>query len=228
MGKAYYEAHKAEIAEKNRAKRLADPEKKRAQWQKYYQSHKEQENARLKDWYATHKEENNAASRAYHQAHKEELREKARTYYQENKEKYRESSLRYKRRMYALLKLVPTTDEERQLLEDNKERLDRFKRNEYMRLKRGLYRRRARMGCVKRGAFTDKEWQIILETHAYRCAYCQVEDREHLTMDHVIPLSKGGKHDASNIVPACLDCNRRKQSQDVSAFLALKGQKELL
>jgi len=29
-------------------------------------------------------------------------------------------------------------------------------------------------------------------------------------MDHVIPLSKGGKHLPSNVVPACASCNSSK------------------
>lgn len=41
-----------------------------------------------------------------------------------------------------------------------------------------------------------------------RCHYCH--EFKPLTMDHVIPVSKGGPHTASNIVPACQPCNSRK------------------
>jgi len=45
-----------------------------------------------------------------------------------------------------------------------------------------------------------------------RCHYCgrQVAARQ-LTMDHVVPLIRGGKSTKSNLVPACTDCNRKKQ-----------------
>lgn len=44
------------------------------------------------------------------------------------------------------------------------------------------------------------------------CYYCKrVVGREHLTMDHVVPLSRGGKSKKGNIVPACKECNSRKK-----------------
>ena len=44
-----------------------------------------------------------------------------------------------------------------------------------------------------------------------RCYYCQKTfNAKDLTMDHVIPLVRGGKSTKSNIVPSCKDCNTRK------------------
>lgn len=34
---------------------------------------------------------------------------------------------------------------------------------------------------------------------------------EELTMDHVIPLARGGKGSRNNVVPACKECNSRKK-----------------
>ena len=31
-------------------------------------------------------------------------------------------------------------------------------------------------------------------------------------MDHVVPLGRGGRSVRGNVVPACKDCNSRKQS----------------
>lgn len=44
------------------------------------------------------------------------------------------------------------------------------------------------------------------------CHYCgrKVAPRE-LTMDHVVPLSRGGKSKKGNAVPACKECNNRKK-----------------
>ena len=75
--------------------------------------------------------------------------------------------------------------------------------------KRAVYRqnRRAR----ERGRITSADWLAVLERHGHPCAYCGTDGP--LTMDHVIPLAKGGAHDPSNIVPACRRCNSRKDSQ---------------
>ena len=44
------------------------------------------------------------------------------------------------------------------------------------------------------------------------CYYCrQKVGRKHLTMDHVVPLSRGGKSKKGNIVPACKECNNKKK-----------------
>jgi 5-methylcytosine-specific restriction protein A len=45
-----------------------------------------------------------------------------------------------------------------------------------------------------------------------QCHYCRrrVPPRE-LTMDHIVPLIRGGLSRKSNVVPCCKDCNSRKK-----------------
>jgi 5-methylcytosine-specific restriction enzyme A len=44
------------------------------------------------------------------------------------------------------------------------------------------------------------------------CYYCRRKvGRTDLTMDHVVPLSRGGKSTKGNIVPACKECNNKKK-----------------
>jgi|SRR6056297_1967873 len=42
----------------------------------------------------------------------------------------------------------------------------------------------------------------------HRCQYCRSADR--LTIDHVMPKSRGGKDTWENLVAACVPCNNRK------------------
>jgi len=45
------------------------------------------------------------------------------------------------------------------------------------------------------------------------CHYCgKPVGASALTMDHVIPLARGGKSVRSNIVPCCKDCNSKKKT----------------
>ena len=45
------------------------------------------------------------------------------------------------------------------------------------------------------------------------CHYCHSRvGREQLTMDHVVPISRGGKSKKGNLVPACKACNNKKKS----------------
>lgn len=59
---------------------------------------------------------------------------------------------------------------------------------------------------------TLSEWQIIKKSQNNKCYYCKKICK--LTMDHVIPLSKGGHHTKNNIVGACRLCNGRKTNKD--------------
>jgi len=44
------------------------------------------------------------------------------------------------------------------------------------------------------------------------CYYCgRKVGPQALTMDHIVPLSRGGRSIKSNIVPCCKDCNNKKK-----------------
>lgn len=54
-------------------------------------------------------------------------------------------------------------------------------------------------------------WQK--KTSAGACYYCGTSvGYKNLTMDHVIPLSRGGRSTKDNLVPCCKDCNNQKKS----------------
>ncbi|MEW6498688.1 MAG: HNH endonuclease [Cyanobacteriota bacterium] len=64
---------------------------------------------------------------------------------------------------------------------------------------------------------TDRErvWRVppvnrreVLRRDKHSCQYCG--STKQLTLDHVIPRSKGGKHTWDNVVTACERCNSRK------------------
>jgi 5-methylcytosine-specific restriction endonuclease McrA len=45
----------------------------------------------------------------------------------------------------------------------------------------------------------------------YTCQYCETElIRANLTVDHVLPVSKGGTLEWNNCVTACMPCNTAK------------------
>lgn len=44
------------------------------------------------------------------------------------------------------------------------------------------------------------------------CYYCGRKFKaEELTMDHLIPIARGGRSKAGNVVPACKECNTKKK-----------------
>lgn len=63
----------------------------------------------------------------------------------------------------------------------------------------------------EQATLTAAQWLETLKRAHYRCYYCK--KKRPLTMDHVIPLSKGGLHTQENVVPACRECNSSKRDQ---------------
>lgn len=46
------------------------------------------------------------------------------------------------------------------------------------------------------------------------CHYCGKQvGAKALTMDHLVPLIRGGRSTKGNLVPACKDCNNKKKHQ---------------
>lgn len=62
---------------------------------------------------------------------------------------------------------------------------------------------------VERVAFNKKN---ILRRDHYTCQYCGRRG-DRLTVDHVLPRSRGGSTTWTNVVAACLRCNLRKGSR---------------
>lgn len=65
-------------------------------------------------------------------------------------------------------------------------------------------------------------WQNELEKG--ECHYCRKTfEKKDLTMDHIVPLSRGGKSTKGNLVVACEPCNSDKKYY-TAAELILKNQ----
>src|SRR5690242_14551418 len=60
--------------------------------------------------------------------------------------------------------------------------------------------RRVSIPLTKRSLFSRDE---------YACQYCGTTEKP-LTIDHVVPQSRGGKTEWTNVVAACESCNRKK------------------
>lgn len=73
------------------------------------------------------------------------------------------------------------------------------------------------------GSFTPAEWLGKLEEFHNCCAYCgspTIDILESaLTIDHIVPLSRGGSNFIDNIVPACSRCNFEKHTMTAEEFL---------
>jgi len=71
-------------------------------------------------------------------------------------------------------------------------------------------------GCTKddENHISLKSWQNILKKHGNKCADCG--SSKNITLDHIHPISKGGKNNKSNIQPLCQSCNCKKAAKIIS------------
>lgn len=67
----------------------------------------------------------------------------------------------------------------------------------------------------------------IFKRDNYTCHYCHLKcDCSHpyttgLSIDHIIPKSKGGTDDPDNLVTACCSCNKKKRDKDYNEFVEI-------
>ena len=89
--------------------------------------------------------------------------------------------------------------------------------------KRQIYTKRGHLNRYVReknalGKFTMEQWGSLLDQHNHKCALCFKKEPfigqrvDHLTIDHIIPLSKGGTNFIENIQPLCFSCNSKKRA----------------
>lgn len=65
---------------------------------------------------------------------------------------------------------------------------------------------------------TKPSKENIFKRDNYTCVYCPCDDRRKLTIDHVIPKSRGGKDTWENLVTACFKCNQEKDDLTLEEY----------
>ena len=71
----------------------------------------------------------------------------------------------------------------------------------------------------QRGTLLEQEVRsyVMMRDH-YQCVYCDVKHVP-FNLDHVVPRSKGGSNRVSNLVTACIPCNKKKDALPLADFL---------
>lgn len=79
-------------------------------------------------------------------------------------------------------------------------------------------KRRARvLGAL--GSFTSDEFAAIVAKQRGRCADCNLKHK--LTVDHIVPVSKGGCNYAFNLQGLCHPCNSKKNNFFTTSLISL-------
>lgn len=161
----------------------------------YHLTNRESEQKRHKEYYHNHKEQkcvyNKIYNKKYRLNHKKELNAKRRQYRECHKRDRREESRKYRQSEKG--KFIRTIG----------------------------HRRRCAKMAASVSDLTSEQWARILKNQKYRCNICHKKFavKRPATMDHIIPLSKGGDFTSSNVQALCLSCNSSKNAKVLKGFI---------
>lgn len=71
---------------------------------------------------------------------------------------------------------------------------------------------------------TVEEWKTIVEKEEFYCHLCRekvvldLKSPHRLSLDHIIPMARGGKNTSENVLPAHRRCNQSRLDMMISEF----------
>ena len=221
------------------ARELAN-KRNRERWPNRSPEAKAKETVRLREWVKSQSEE-------YKQKRLEQIREygRAKRLTVEGAAKLAQSQVRYREKNREIVNARarakrdnPTPEHKAKKSEaDRKYRLKWTQEKKDADRERHLSQRRAnpdrhnannqRRRSLKKGnggSYTAEEWQELKSLFGNTCLCCRRSEPEiKLTVDHVIPLSKGGLNAIENIQPLCVSCNASKQARTTDFRISVSG-----
>jgi 5-methylcytosine-specific restriction endonuclease McrA len=141
------------------------------------------------------KKKNKIYKKEYYIKNKNKIKEKANGYYLENKEALKEKAIKRREK-----DIVRQRENCKKWYRDNKDHV-------FMLVHLRKEKERKTKGFKDKIENFRKKMSEIGE-----CIYCG--SKENITIDHLIPISKGGTHEVYNLFPACRKCNSSKHAQD--------------
>lgn len=176
------------------------------QRQHYLHENKGQISERRKQHYRENKEELCECQKQYRRKNKERTSERDKQYYRENREQKCEQKKQYYR------------ENKKEICKYQKE----YRQSEKGRIASAAVRHRRRScEAASEVSLTAKQFQRILKNQRYMCNMCgkKFTKSRPPTMDHIIPVSKGGGLTSSNVQVLCKSCNCKKQAKILKGFI---------
>ena len=159
----------------------------------YYTKCKKCHNEAVRNWEIKNIEKVKESNKKWKKAHKKQRAEESKSWAQAHPEYRREIGIKWR---------AEHPDYGKNWQKKNKDKVRNYQ-----------LVRRARI-AGNGGNLTVEEWNEILDFYGHKCLCCGRDDVK-LTIDHVIPIFRGGTHTADNIQPLCGSCNSRKKDKHI-------------
>lgn len=188
--KKYNQSHRKENYSRTANWIQRNPEKHKEQVQRYRKKHKASIALKSKIWKQS--ESGRISTSKYRLRHKEQINRTISEWRKRNRDRViknqRNWLSRHPEKSFQYSKKYRTSHPE-QVTKSSRARRELFKNIE--------------------GDFNLSEWEEICNKFQNRCLYCE-RDSVKLTIDHVVPVSRGGSNYITNIQPLCKNCNSKK------------------
>src|SRR5262249_52784439 len=119
----------------------------------------------------------------YYRSNKEYINHRMRLYYASHKEAHHERQRNYNQTVHGRM------------------------------IRRASHQKRKALKRGANGTYTAYQLQQQKFRQKNKCYYCKIKLGKEFHADHIVPLSRGGSNDISNIVIACPTCNLSKKDK---------------
>jgi 5-methylcytosine-specific restriction endonuclease McrA len=158
-----------------------------------------------------------AQDKIRHQKNKDKAQKK----YQENKEKIREQHARHRKENPEKVKACKARWQKNNI-EKSRAATARWYEKNTEKAKIVNHNNRAkRVSCG--GRLSPRLAERLLAFQKNKCAVCRKSLRGGYHLDHIVPLSRGGKNADSNIQLTCPKCNQEKGPKNPIQFMRERG-----
>jgi len=178
----------------------------------YYLQHQERLRSYSSDYYKNNRGQVAEASKIRRSKNKHRITAYFQRWYAANGDKFRERQRAYhhtNRETIIRKRKIYQRENRKRLSETSK----RYAQAHPEKIKLYKDKNRAKRKAAK-GTCTTAQWLAKCEYHGWRCYLCGSQlDHKSLTIEHRIPLTKGGTEWPANLAPACLPCNLSKNNK---------------